>query len=521
MWSPFGLKAGFIPSAVGFAYKGAMKVVAAGFAAVLGVVTIDDIWANRIVIEPLSVPHKLEDEGYTGAIVSQRLLREVQVIVGSAQTLLREPTGDGGAAQRITFSNESALANLATIQLPASGLSIHSVSSILRDVFDWPERKITGEITINRPAGATEPVYSIALRLPSGECVPVEHSNINHAISLSAQSIAQQFNPLALAAYFYQQERKSSWDEEKGLINEKRRAELEKQKRNNWEKVDRIADNLIEGAGSKLRKEGLFLRAIVLRELKQPDDAIHYFQQATKANDQFSDAYNGWAAVLADENRISEALAIYERAIRANQKNPETYRNRALIYKRNGEFERAIADFNSAIHLGLKDVDVFFQLGITYEAVRNFADAVKVYDLALKLQPRHEWALNNRCYSKAMLEDVSAIVDCNAALRLRDDPAFYDGRGFAHLKLGQLEKAIEDYSKALSHYPAGSKLPDQAYSLYGRGVARRMKGDIDAGNADIAAAKRLKRGVEDEMSKLNVTPCSLCTAEANPRRIVP
>ena len=207
---------------------------------------------------------------------------------------------------------------------------------------------------------------------------------------------------------------------------------------------------------------------------------------------------------LLTKKKISEALAIYERAINANPKNPETFRNRALIYKRDGKFELAIDDFKTAIKLGLKDVDVFFQLGITYEAVRNFADAVKAYDLALKLQPRHEWALNNRCYSKAMLEDMSAIMDCNAALRLREDRAFYDGRGFAHLKLGQFERAIDDYDKALSLYPAGSKLPDQAYSLYGRGAAKRMKGDIGAGNADIAAAKRLKRGVEDEMSKLNV-----------------
>ena len=93
MWSPFVLKAGLFSSAVGFASKGAMKAVAAVFAAILGVVTVDDIWADRIVIEPLSVPRKLEDDGYTGAIVSQRLLREVQAIVGSAQTLLREPTG--------------------------------------------------------------------------------------------------------------------------------------------------------------------------------------------------------------------------------------------------------------------------------------------------------------------------------------------------------------------------------------------------------------------------------------------
>src|ERR1700761_5130851 len=59
------------------------------------------------------------EDGYSGARVSQRLLRSVRAIVESAETLLREPTGDNDLPQRITFSNEEALAALEKIQVPS------------------------------------------------------------------------------------------------------------------------------------------------------------------------------------------------------------------------------------------------------------------------------------------------------------------------------------------------------------------------------------------------------------------
>jgi tetratricopeptide (TPR) repeat protein len=516
MWSVLRQKASVVPSALDLAYRTTIKIVVVVFAVVLVGVTFNAILNDHIVIEPLSVPHKLEDDGYSGAIVSQRLRRQVVDIVGSAETLLSEPTSEGGAAERVTFSNEEALENLSAIQVPSSGLSLRSVSGVLRNFFGHPERKITGEITIKRPAGPIWPaVYSIALRLPADPnlhaetSLRVEHTDIDEAINLAAQSIAQQYDPLSLAAFYYREDKKTTWEREKaqGYGDNRDQEKWKKGRREKWDKVDRIAGSLIESA--KFRKEGLFLRGIYLREIENFDDAIYVFRQATKDYDKFSDAYNGLGSVLVKAGRIEEALKTYDDAIKVSpddsRARAEAFRNRALAYKSSGDYQRAIKDFQEAAGK-LKDVDVFLELGIVYERVGQWDNAVKAYDQAIMLQPRHPWALNNRCYDKAILGKRTAIVDCNAALRLKQYPAFYDARGFAYLQLKEFTKAIDDYTTALGLYPGGLTHPDQAYSLFGRGVAKLRTGDLAGGNADIVAAHELRSGIEEEMEKMGVTP---------------
>src|SRR5262245_51028941 len=145
VWSSLRQAAGVVSSALPVAYRAAITLVVLVFVVALGFVTVKNVWNDHIVIEPLSVPHKLEDDGYTGAIVAQRLHRQVVDIVGSVASLLSDPTPEYGAAERVTFSNEEALESLSAIQVPSSGLSLRSVSGVLRGFFGRPERKITGK----------------------------------------------------------------------------------------------------------------------------------------------------------------------------------------------------------------------------------------------------------------------------------------------------------------------------------------------------------------------------------------
>ena len=48
--------------------------------------------------------------------------------------------------------------------------------------------------------------------------------------------------------------------------------------------------------------------------------------------------------------------------------------------------------------------------------------------------------------------------------------------------------------------------PKSAISLFGRGVAKRARGDITGGDADIAAAKDLEADIAGEMAVLKIIP---------------
>ena len=64
--------------------------------------------------------------------------------------------------------------------------------------------------------------------------------------------------------------------------------------------------------------------------------------------------------------------------------------------------------------------------------------------------------------------------------------------------MGSLDKAIADYDAALRIRPK------HANSLYGRGVAKRQKGDEAGGEADFAEAQAIRPSIVDEMSRYGV-----------------
>ena len=61
--------------------------------------------------------------------------------------------------------------------------------------------------------------------------------------------------------------------------------------------------------------------------------------------------------------------------------------------------------------------------------------------------------------------------------------------------MGRYDEAIADYDAALQIEP------NKVASLYGRGMAKRRKGDYSSGNIDIAAAKAIKSSVVAEFSR--------------------
>jgi tetratricopeptide (TPR) repeat protein len=77
---------------------------------------------------------------------------------------------------------------------------------------------------------------------------------------------------------------------------------------------------------------------------------------------------------------------------------------------------------------------------------------------------------------------------------------FLDSRGLAHLRLGELDKAISDYDAALMIRP---KL---AWSLYGRGVAELRQGKIDPAKADMAAAAAVAPKIAERWRRLGLAP---------------
>ena len=142
--------------------------------------------------------------------------------------------------------------------------------------------------------------------------------------------------------------------------------------------------------------------------------------------------------------------------------------------------------------------------GRLYAQHGDFARAINDFDEAIRLNPKDAAALNNRCWTHAVVGELrAALRDCEEALQMRPlDVDALDSRGFVKLKMGQLKDAISDYDAALRIRP------NHASSLYGRGVAKIRIGNATGGNGDIAAAKLVQTNIVDEFARWRPLTCA-------------
>ena len=133
-----------------------------------------------------------------------------------------------------------------------------------------------------------------------------------------------------------------------------------------------------------------------------------------------------------------------------------TYRGQA--YAQTGDLDRSLADIEQVIRL---DPDDAFAVG----ARGDIRLVKKEYDRALA------------DYSKA----VALAPDFDLALI---------GRGIVFLATGKYDSAVAEFDHALRLQPAS------AAALYWRGITKRQQGDVAAGEADIAAAKKIDPRVD-------------------------
>jgi tetratricopeptide (TPR) repeat protein len=133
-------------------------------------------------------------------------------------------------------------------------------------------------------------------------------------------------------------------------------------------------------------------------------------------------------------------------------------------------------------------------------ALGHYDLAILDFDQAVVFNPGSPLAYSNRCFARALLGQLeAALADCNDALRLKsDNPGAFAARAFVHLKSRRADDAIADYNAELHSRPT------DPYSLFGRGLARSLKGDKPGGDRDIAAARAAKPDIEDHMVKLGL-----------------
>lgn len=214
-----------------------------------------------------------------------------------------------------------------------------------------------------------------------------------------------------------------------------------------------------------------------------------------------SNAHALRAATLLAQGRLDEGLADADFAITLDATSFLARDVRARLNAAKGEHSRAIADWDEAIRLTGPIAESYWLRGVSWVELGAYARGIADYDRALELEPLNSYYLNDRCYARAEQgRDLDkAQADCEASLRINDDPNTLDSLAAVKLVAGDNAGALSDYDSAFTREPGLYS------SLYGRGLARIRLGQIEAGQRDIAAALSAQPEVAAVFERLGQT----------------
>jgi len=233
---------------------------------------------------------------------------------------------------------------------------------------------------------------------------------------------------------------------------------------------------------------------------KMPKESLRAFDRAvelapTEYNYLSRASYRPRTDIAGKRADIEAALKLDDHSIRA-------ITMKATIQIDAGEYAAAIATFGSVLAINGNDGAILTARGIAY-AKNNQAELAEKDYADAHAQATGAAALNNMCWVMA-----TNNVSLTAALKICDEvvakastnAAFIDSRAFRLLRLGRYDEAIAAYDSALK------LAPKQAASMYCRGVAKRLRGDLPAGNADIEAALAISPAVAERFAEYGISP---------------
>jgi tetratricopeptide (TPR) repeat protein len=216
-------------------------------------------------------------------------------------------------------------------------------------------------------------------------------------------------------------------------------------------------------------------------------------------------AYNNRAVKHSSRRQVERAIDDYTAGLAIAPDDALLLTNRGFAFFDRGIDDRAIADFERAIRAAPEGASAYRGRGLIRAGRGDDRGALADFDDAVRLAPHDARNWNSRCWHRATAMTVSSTElglahgDCARSLQLAPhDKDILDSSGFVFLKQRKYREAIDAYTRSLAIDPA------QAYSLYGRGVAQHLAGNRRAGEADIAAARRLQPQIVEIFERLGV-----------------
>ncbi len=193
----------------------------------------------------------------------------------------------------------------------------------------------------------------------------------------------------------------------------------------------------------------------------------------------------GEADGLARKGKLEAAVAAYDGILAEKERPPEEreriYLRRARLLRSYGKMERGYEDIRRAKDANPKSIEPHLLRARFLEGEKRYKEVPEAYAEAMKIAPEdpRPYAERGVFYLDRKNDPEAAIADLDRALAIdSDNDDWLNIRGWAHSDLGDYEKSLADYSRALEKNPAA------VWPLANRCLTYMRAGDFDKALTD-------------------------------------
>jgi len=146
---------------------------------------------------------------------------------------------------------------------------------------------------------------------------------------------------------------------------------------------------------SPLPVQQLIIQARALHGQLQLQEAAKTFRAALQLQQDSAEALHGLALVLRDLKTPDEALPLLQRAIILSPERPDFFNDLGLVFQDRSDFAKAVSFHRRAVKIDPGFVFAYINLGVAHKRLGQLEDGVAAYQKALQLNPHSAEAHNN------------------------------------------------------------------------------------------------------------------------------
>jgi tetratricopeptide (TPR) repeat protein len=341
---------------------------------VVGWLIYPQLASDVILIDPLIVPPKYNELGWTGETMSRRVRQELHALDGlarQAHSSLRTNALD----LRLKLPTE--IEAMSKIEVPGTKVNVTALVDLIREAFNRPSRRVQGEVVFpvshDSSAVAAELTMRIATSREYQVLEPITAADPETLAGCAAETLLHELNPLLFALALFQQRE--------------------------FEAAHRVVSTVIHdpkwsaSVGDDVRSNAFNLLGSVLLSQRDYDGAFTQYDQAIKIDPRNANLYANegmahhrrWREAKKEED-IKQAISSYEQAIRMDPKGSDhvdIYVNMGIAYQDFGDYGNAIAMYKQALQLDSNNVNALINWGVVYGHQRSYSEAIDKFREAI------------------------------------------------------------------------------------------------------------------------------------------